>query len=72
MSAPRLRPFTATKVLIIIDSYYSSAVDRIQTGEMDHIIPVLTILNQQISKFENLEEDWVDWKALEEASDAQL
>ena len=49
MSAPRLRPFTATKVLIIIDSY-SSAVDRIQAGEMDHEIPVLTISNRQICK----------------------
>lgn len=47
MSAPRLSPFTATKVLIIIESY-SSAVDRIETGEMDHEIPVLTILSQQI------------------------
>ena len=68
MSAPRLRPFTATKVLIIIDSY-SSTVDSIQTGEMDHEIPALTIY--QISKFVNLEENWVEWKALEEASDAQ-
>ena len=50
MSAPRLRPFTATKVLIIIDSY-SSTVDSIQTGEMDHEIPALTIY--QISKFVN-------------------
>ena len=68
MSAPRLRPFTATKVLIIIDSY-SSTVDSIQTGEMDHEIPVLTIY--QISKFVDLDENWVDWKALAEASDAQ-